>query len=87
MRCIESPGPAGSATPAPRRGAAAPHPHDHAPGADLLRPPSPVSSTAATGTPGAAGRLIDWMAQALGREREIVRKDPAQRSFQAQSKR
>ncbi|MFJ8018951.1 transposase [Streptomyces sp. NPDC096311] len=107
-------------------GAAAPHPHDHAPGGDLLRPSSPVSSTAATGTPGAAGRprpggersrprrrqasvavarldhpgvrkvradqgfagrLVDWMAQALGRELEIVRKDPDQRGFQARSKR
>lgn len=36
---------------------------------------------------GFAGRLVDWTAQTLGRELEIVRKDPDQRGFQVQSKR
>ncbi|MFF7209206.1 transposase [Streptomyces sp. NPDC008238] len=36
---------------------------------------------------GFAGRLVDWMAQILGRELEIVRKDPGQRGFQVQPKR
>ncbi|MER7490782.1 IS5 family transposase [Streptomyces sp. NPDC126497] len=36
---------------------------------------------------GFAGRLVDWTAQILGRELEIVRKDPGQRGFQVQPKR
>ncbi|MEU9779263.1 transposase, partial [Streptomyces sp. NPDC047968] len=36
---------------------------------------------------GFAGRLVDWAAQILGRELEIVRKDPGQRGFQVQPKR
>lgn len=36
---------------------------------------------------GFAGRLVDWMAQILGRELEIVRKDPGKRGFQVQPKR
>lgn len=36
---------------------------------------------------GFAGRLVDWTAWILGRELEIVRKDPGQRGFQAQPKR
>ncbi|MGW6598287.1 transposase [Streptomyces sp. NPDC055036] len=36
---------------------------------------------------GFAGRLVDWTAQILGRELEIVRKDPDQRGFQVQPKR
>ncbi|MFF8022729.1 IS5 family transposase [Streptomyces sp. NPDC007896] len=36
---------------------------------------------------GFAGRLVDWMAQILGRELEIVRKDLGQRGFQVQPKR
>ncbi|MFJ3786310.1 IS5 family transposase [Streptomyces sp. NPDC090093] len=36
---------------------------------------------------GFAGRLADWVAQVLGRELEIVRKDPGQRGFQVQPKR
>ncbi|MFE2319618.1 IS5 family transposase [Streptomyces sp. NPDC059441] len=36
---------------------------------------------------GFAGRLVDWAAQTLGREVEIVRKDPDQRGFQVQPKR
>ncbi len=36
---------------------------------------------------GFAGRLVDWTAQTLGRDLEIVRKDPGQRGFQVQSKR
>ncbi|MGI5229446.1 hypothetical protein [Actinoallomurus sp. CA-142502] len=30
---------------------------------------------------GFAGRLVDWAAQTLGRELEVVRKDPDQRDF------
>jgi transposase len=36
---------------------------------------------------GFAGRLADWTAQILGRELEIVRKDPGQRGFRVQPKR
>ncbi|MFD8646334.1 IS5 family transposase [Streptomyces mirabilis] len=36
---------------------------------------------------GFAGRLVDWATQILGRELEIVRKDPDQRGFQVQPKR
>jgi transposase len=36
---------------------------------------------------GFAGRLVEWAAQILGRDLEIVRKDPAQRGFQVQPKR
>lgn len=36
---------------------------------------------------GFAGRLVDWATQILGRELEIVRKDPGQRGFQVQPKR
>ncbi|MFC9756911.1 transposase [Streptomyces sp. NPDC056921] len=36
---------------------------------------------------GFAGRLVDWTAQILGRELDIVRKDPGQRGFQVQPKR
>ncbi|WP_455754771.1 IS5 family transposase [Streptomyces prasinus] len=36
---------------------------------------------------GFAGRLVDWTAQILGRELEIVRKDPGQRGFKVQPKR
>jgi transposase len=36
---------------------------------------------------GFAGRLVDWTTAILGRELEIVRKDPAQRGFQVQPKR
>jgi transposase len=36
---------------------------------------------------GFAGRLVDWTAKILGRELEIVRKDPGQQGFQVQSKR
>ncbi|MER5793240.1 transposase [Streptomyces sp. NPDC001980] len=36
---------------------------------------------------GFAGRLVDWTARILGRELEIVRKEPGQRGFQVQSKR
>ncbi|WP_229889664.1 IS5 family transposase [Streptomyces mirabilis] len=36
---------------------------------------------------GFAGRLVDWAAQILGREVEVVRKDPDQRGFQVQPKR
>ncbi|MCX5215380.1 transposase [Kitasatospora sp. NBC_00240] len=36
---------------------------------------------------GFAGRLVDWTAQILGRDLEIVRKDPGQRGFQVQPKR
>ncbi|MEV0537333.1 transposase [Kitasatospora sp. NPDC050463] len=36
---------------------------------------------------GFAGRPVDWTAQILGRELEIVRKSPAQRGFQVQRKR
>lgn len=36
---------------------------------------------------GFAGRLVDWASQTLGREVEIVRKDPGQRGFQVQPKR
>ncbi len=36
---------------------------------------------------GFAGRLVDWAATILGRELEIVRKDPGQRGFQVQPKR
>lgn len=36
---------------------------------------------------GFAGRLVDWTARILGRELDIVRKDPGQRGFQAQPKR
>ncbi len=34
-----------------------------------------------------AGRLVDWATQILGREVEVVRKDPDQRGFQVQPKR
>ncbi|AIR96755.1 transposase IS4 family protein [Streptomyces glaucescens] len=36
---------------------------------------------------GFAGRLVDWTTHILGRELEIVRKDPGQRGFQVQPKR
>ncbi|WP_046776692.1 IS5 family transposase [Streptomyces yangpuensis] len=36
---------------------------------------------------GFAGRLVDWTAQILGRELDIVRKDPGQHGFQVQPKR
>jgi transposase len=36
---------------------------------------------------GFAGRLVEWTAQILGRELEIVRKAPDQRGFQVQPKR
>ncbi|MGW4138279.1 IS5 family transposase [Streptomyces mirabilis] len=36
---------------------------------------------------GSAGRLVDWATHILGRELEIVRKDPDQRGFQVQPKR
>jgi transposase len=36
---------------------------------------------------GFVGRLVDWTAQSLGRELEIVRKDSDQRGFQVQSER
>ncbi|MGW2402847.1 transposase [Kitasatospora sp. NPDC001664] len=36
---------------------------------------------------GFAGRLVEWAAQILGRDLEIVRKDPDQRGFQLQPKR
>ncbi|MFE2597048.1 transposase [Streptomyces sp. NPDC059396] len=36
---------------------------------------------------GFAGRLVDWTVQILGRELDIVRKDPGQRDFQVQPKR
>lgn len=36
---------------------------------------------------GFAGRLVDWTAQILGRELDIVREDPGQRGFQVQPKR
>ncbi|MEU9134345.1 IS5 family transposase [Kitasatospora sp. NPDC048540] len=36
---------------------------------------------------GFAGRLVEWAAQILGRDLEIVRKDPGQRGFQVQPKR
>ncbi|MFE6888041.1 transposase [Streptomyces sp. NPDC057694] len=36
---------------------------------------------------GFTGRLVDWTAQILGRDLEIVRKDPDQRGFQVQPKR
>jgi transposase len=36
---------------------------------------------------GFTGRLVDWTAQILGRELEIVRKDPGQRGFRVQPKR
>ncbi|MGW4897366.1 transposase, partial [Kitasatospora sp. NPDC004240] len=36
---------------------------------------------------GFAGRLVDWAATILGRDLEIVRKDPGQRGFQVQPKR
>jgi transposase len=36
---------------------------------------------------GFAGRLVDWTSQILGRELEIVRRDPGQRGFQVQPKR
>lgn len=36
---------------------------------------------------GFAGRLVEWAARILGREVEIVRKDPDQRGFQVQPKR
>ncbi|TCR26099.1 DDE family transposase [Streptomyces sp. BK205] len=36
---------------------------------------------------GFAGRLVDWTARILGRELDIVRKDPGQHGFQAQPKR
>ncbi|MFG2358330.1 transposase [Streptomyces sp. NPDC048521] len=35
---------------------------------------------------GFAGRLVDWTAEILGRELEVVRKDPGQRGFQVQPK-
>jgi transposase len=34
-----------------------------------------------------AGRLVDWTTQILGRELDIVRKDPGQRGSQVQPKR
>ncbi|MFD0277817.1 IS5 family transposase [Kitasatospora sp. NPDC127111] len=36
---------------------------------------------------GFAGRLVEWTAQILGRDLEIVRKEPNQRGFQVQPKR
>lgn len=36
---------------------------------------------------GFAGRLVEWTTQILGRDLEIVRKDPGQRGFQVQPKR
>ncbi|MDH6705954.1 hypothetical protein P3T27_002676 [Kitasatospora sp. MAA19] len=36
---------------------------------------------------GFAGRLVGWTAQILGRELDIVRKNPGQRGFQVQPKR
>ncbi|MCX2179606.1 transposase [Streptomyces sp. SKN60] len=36
---------------------------------------------------GFAGRLVDWTASILGRELDIIRKDPGQRGFQVQPKR
>jgi transposase len=36
---------------------------------------------------GFTGCLVDWTAQVLGRELEIVRRDPGQRGFQVQPKR
>ncbi|MFF1309030.1 transposase [Streptomyces sp. NPDC058307] len=36
---------------------------------------------------GFAGRLVDWATTVLGRELEIVRKEPDQQGFQVQSKR
>ncbi|MDQ0831424.1 transposase [Streptomyces achromogenes] len=36
---------------------------------------------------GFAGRLVDWTAHVLGRELDIVRKDPGQRGFRVQPKR
>lgn len=36
---------------------------------------------------GFAGRLVNWAAHILGREVEVVRKDPDQRGFQVQPKR
>ncbi|MDH6130074.1 hypothetical protein P3T39_007067, partial [Kitasatospora sp. GP82] len=36
---------------------------------------------------GFAGRLVEWTAQILGRDLEIVRKNPDQRGFQVQPKR
>lgn len=51
----------------------------------------PASTTRASAGSGPtrdfAGRLVDWAAQILGRELEIVRKDPGQRGFQVQPKR
>ncbi|MFF7789498.1 transposase [Streptomyces sp. NPDC007991] len=35
---------------------------------------------------GFVGRIVDWTAQPLGRELEIVRKEPGQRGFQVQLK-
>lgn len=36
---------------------------------------------------GFTGRMVDWTAQILGRDRDIVRKDPGPRGFQVQPKR